>query len=413
MNKKCMDLRLIDKLFLLFTFFVNEDILLFGTINNNFFVNLRFAIQIILVAVLFIYTITNRIPVNKKRLNIYILFLIIILSSMFINRDFRSGYFYLLIIYLTCFLLTSLYSFDQIYSIFSKSMVIISAVSIIGFLIQLLIPSLLNCFPIIDNVNYHHFYFLGLTNVSFKYDSFIRNWGPFREPGVFQAFIIIAIIYCLFRNKKVNLFEIIILSLALITTFSTTGYIAFLLILLACLSSNKNSMNKEQVRIIYMVLILAIFGLIYMTFFTDLMYKQGYGSVFGKLFGAYESDSYSARKLSFLVNIRIFFENIICGKGITYVDTMFKYYAQHYYGILVNDNTNMLFIQLAKYGLPMFIYTIIRYCKTLSHAYNNGAFSKVIIVLSYFILMFGENLSYSVLINLPMFFIASDFYYKN
>lgn len=68
-----------------------------------------------------------------------------------------------------------------------------------------------------------------------------RNCGMFWEPGAFQGYIMLAFLFyindyqSLWREHKV---KCIILSLALLTTFSTTGYIAFLLyiayIILTC-----------------------------------------------------------------------------------------------------------------------------------------------------------------------------------
>lgn len=59
----------------------------------------------------------------------------------------------------------------------------------------------------------------------------IRNSGPFWEPGMFTVFITIALAINLFN--RVSLFNIqnVILLLANITTFSTTGYVATLILL--------------------------------------------------------------------------------------------------------------------------------------------------------------------------------------
>jgi hypothetical protein len=60
---------------------------------------------------------------------------------------------------------------------------------------------------------------------------FIRNPGPFHEPGAFAVFLIYGLIFNTlitgsFINKKNS-----ILSIALITTFSTAGYIAFIFLI--------------------------------------------------------------------------------------------------------------------------------------------------------------------------------------
>lgn len=58
-----------------------------------------------------------------------------------------------------------------------------------------------------------------------------RNSGFVWEPGAFGCFLIIAILFNFFRNKFKFDKKAIILIIGLITTFSTTDYIAFLLML--------------------------------------------------------------------------------------------------------------------------------------------------------------------------------------
>lgn len=413
MEQSNRKLRFTDKMFLFIAMFINEDILIFGTINNSILINIRLIIQVVLTFVLLIYMSINRIPLSKTKLKIFCTFSFFVILSMLFNIDFRPGYIFIIMIYLVCVLLTTLYTFDEIYAYFTRVMYVICIFSLFGYLMQALVPSVLNYFPVIENIDHRNFYFLGFTNVLFRYDSFLRNWGPFREPGVFQAFVIIALIYCLFREKKISLKKVVVFSLAIVTTFSTTGYIAYFLVLFACISARKNQMSKLQIRVMYIVIVLALVGLLYLTFATDIMYKQGYGSVFGKMFGAYENKSFSARKASIFVNIKMFLDNPIVGKGISYVDTMFMPLTTTMYGVQTYDNTNMLFIQLARYGFPMFLYTIYRYCKVLMNAFNFGFLCKGAIVCAYFVLLFGENFTYSIVINLPMFFMVSEVLFKN
>ena len=73
----------------------------------------------------------------------------------------------------------------------------------------------------------------------FVYNSFIhfekahilRNCGMFWEPGAFQGYIMLAFLFYIDDYKslwKTHKLKCIILSLALLTTFSTTGYIVYL-----------------------------------------------------------------------------------------------------------------------------------------------------------------------------------------
>ena len=56
--------------------------------------------------------------------------------------------------------------------------------------------------------------------------SIYRNPGPFHEPGAYAIFLILAIISEIFINKKLITKINIILIIALITTFSTAGFLA-------------------------------------------------------------------------------------------------------------------------------------------------------------------------------------------
>ena len=63
-------------------------------------------------------------------------------------------------------------------------------------------------------------------------DEFIRNSGPFWEPGAFSGFLIVALIFNLLIEQKIKTKKNILFILAIITTFSTTGYIAMFLLLI-------------------------------------------------------------------------------------------------------------------------------------------------------------------------------------
>jgi hypothetical protein len=60
-----------------------------------------------------------------------------------------------------------------------------------------------------------------------------RNSGPFWEPGAFAIFIIIALIFNLINDKTLWSKKNITLSITLLTTLSTTGFIAFFVLIMA------------------------------------------------------------------------------------------------------------------------------------------------------------------------------------
>lgn len=76
-------------------------------------------------------------------------------------------------------------------------------------------------------------------------DDNIRNAGPFWEPGMFTVFITFALALNLFSGKKLFSRDNLVLIVTNITTFSTTGYIAMLFLIVSYIFvKNKNIITK-------------------------------------------------------------------------------------------------------------------------------------------------------------------------
>lgn len=69
------------------------------------------------------------------------------------------------------------------------------------------------------------------TNFIFDSIGYSRNCGPFWEPGMFAVFLIIALFFNIFLLEKPNKYRSIILISALVTTFSTGGFMVALLLI--------------------------------------------------------------------------------------------------------------------------------------------------------------------------------------
>lgn len=61
--------------------------------------------------------------------------------------------------------------------------------------------------------------------------AFIRNPGPFHEPGAFAVFLIYGLVFNTIISGSIINKKNLVMSVALITTFSTAGYLAFLFLL--------------------------------------------------------------------------------------------------------------------------------------------------------------------------------------
>lgn len=384
------------KIIIIGLLFANEDVFIFGVWDNLVFRNVPTIIQLIGL----VYFIFN-IRYVKKDGNFLSLFFLsfIILFTCVVNCDLRFGYLFFVVLFINCFLCLNIYCLDDILELFYKVMYFISLYSLLFYCVRMLFPLLLKFFPVIRNVANIDFYFCGLCNVIINHGGLLRNYGPFREPGVFQMFIIIALTFGLFKRKKMVFSELICLIVALCTTFSTTGYIC-LFFLMTGFFFHKNSFNKY---IRHGVLIFVLIGAFYLTFYTDLLYKEGYGSVFGKMLGAYNSISMIAREASITVNLKMFLNKPIFGNGLTYVDNNFSFFAFQIYGLATKDNTNTLLIQLSRFGLMFALIYVVRFIVNLWNYFDINVVSKLCIIISFFALLCGENLSYSFMVSMFLF----------
>lgn len=83
----------------------------------------------------------------------------------------------------------------------------------------------------------------------------IRNSGPFYEPGMFAVFLNFALLLNIIRQKKLINIKNLILIITIITTFSTSGYIAFFLIVAGYF------LNFKQIKSIFFFIIISSFAL--------------------------------------------------------------------------------------------------------------------------------------------------------
>ena len=97
---------------------------------------------------------------------------------------------------------------------------------------------------ILTNIGGQRFYTWLVCSLPIEPGGIIRNFGFARVPGVFAIYIIIALIFETFINENSSVKRIIIFTITLITTFSTTGFIAFGFYLIAILFNSSNTKSK-------------------------------------------------------------------------------------------------------------------------------------------------------------------------
>ncbi len=99
-----------------------------------------------------------------------------------------------------------------------------------------------------------------------KIYTYYRNFGIFTEPGQFQIFINFGFIIELFYQKRPNWIRLGILGLALLTCYSTNGFLSAMLIFLAFFL-NKGSFESKRSQRIRIAMIIAVCAVILVLIF--------------------------------------------------------------------------------------------------------------------------------------------------
>lgn len=185
---------------------------------------------------------------------------------------------------------------------FLRMVYIFALISLVGFTFQVLFPNVIKLIlPRYDSnfsysiwiseSEYNSFHYKAWGRFFFSFDEmhFTKNAGIYSEPGCYQIILNSALFILLFLpqfgqeicdRKMIRYFTVI--SIALVTCQSTTGYIAYLVILLTYLLGRKAVTNKFQHRI--SIILICVGLLIVVEYYINGMNSLIYKSVLSKVF---------------------------------------------------------------------------------------------------------------------------------
>lgn len=242
---------------------------------------------------------------------------------------------------------------------------------------------------------YSFFYTWGWSSL------FTRNAGPYWEPGVFQAFIILAFMCLIYRldggNIKKRKSTILLFTVTQLTTQSTTGYIILTTLLFSHFSfiknilrvSKKNGSITKQKRIL-----VTVFSIIFVLMILCVIISSK--NIEEKL----NSSNASAviRQGDFMGGIALVKRAGLFGLGET--PTTLRIRAQ--FGISIN-NSNIVFYNIYTYGIIFGIYYFYFVFKGMLLFFNPpDKKRKFILAMVFLILYMSEGISF-----LPVFLTVS------
>lgn len=332
---------------------------------------------LILLIIISLFIVTNyknfKNILRDIRIKILMFLTILFLFPMFIKQDWQLMYFSILVCIYFAIFLTFILEYNKIIKYFTLIIVFLSIYSLIStYMFKWFVINDFISIPMIVNGANTEFYNFGFSYVLAKND-YIRNFGIFREPGVYQFFILLALYFTLFiikNEKRIKVLFATILAITMISTFSTNGVIEMLLLFIVYFFDKKIYLNKKIILSLIIIFSFLIVCLFFVINNKSTLYWTLW-SQFKKL--ANSNVSLLPRINSIFLNIKLFLSHIFIGNTIKAV-----LYA-------VNHNTSSTLILFAIYGV----------------------FVGIIHLISWVILIFNDNRKNIVNILLLIIFLMS------
>lgn len=325
--------------------------------------------------------------ISKTEFYFILMACVFCLLSQLINWDMSFAYEYKIGLMLLGFCIAERIRFEDFSAIYVNIITFIALFSLLVFLSVRLGFSWWTVLPLTNNGEYYSAFF-SVVPVNLAYRQ--RLFGPFWEPGAFQAYLNLAILFLLEseidRKKKIR--NTLILILALIFTFSTTGYIVLIIVFGIYLNSSGRSISPWQI----VVGTILIMGIIYVA---NNEYIQGV--VFNKIY--MQDSSLRIRLKGIEVYFNEWLKRPIFGNGVTssYNSTIEQFAMSDIYHNF-KGTTATTFREFASFGIVVGVLRLIMEFRFVKGMFSN----KLTVGLTFVMIMVvlnTEDFIYSLLFN--------------
>lgn len=333
--------------FFVFTaIYFSMDTLQFGTNQSSIFSTILYVSAPALAVIAFLYgwKINSWIS-SKAFLAVFGVCIMVLCTHFTTESTLNMKYFFLCAVLLQAFFVSTVVSAEQFKKAFTDVVSVLALVSVCGFLLRYIFPGIVNYLPTITNIAGYKYGNLLLTVIphDVMYVPF-RNYGIFREPGVYQFYLNLALVFLLNEPKKAESWRFYSILLAMLFTFSTAGYI-----LCAGVFAMYFFMGKLEIKVNTVVPVV-IGGLVLLFLFAKGILRAD-GAVFSKLFTS--NSSTNSRFGSIVVDFYLTLLKPVFGNGYEFVEDNFRMIARNTYGLKQMHNTNTVMKMLAVHGVFM------------------------------------------------------------
>jgi hypothetical protein len=339
--------------------YFSMDTLQFGTNKEEIFSTILYVSVPVLVVLAFAYGWWENKQLHVKALFVTVVMCILVVCTHFASeQELNMKYFFLCMVYLLAFFICTVIPVEDFKRAFVNVLSVLAAVSVFGFCLRYVYPGIVNHLPVLTNTADFKYGNLILTVIPHDviYVPF-RNYGIFREPGVYQFFLNLALIFLMEKPEFAKSWKFYVIMLAMVFTFSTAGYILCFAILLVYFL-----LDRVEIRIGTVVpVVLGVLGV-------GFLFSRGIikvdSNVFSKLFTS--NASTNSRFGSIAVDFYIALMNPVFGSGFEFVENNFAAIALDEFRLSQMHNTNTIMKMLAVHGFllpPLFLTGIALFCR--------------------------------------------------
>ena len=245
----------------------------------------------------------------------------IVMLPMIMKRDWQMMYLSILLCLMFAVFLTYFVSYKEVAKIYVVIIAVLAAYSVLATYGLRLIPdSGLLSVPVFSNTNNVEFYNFGLAFVSQSYVK-NRNFGIFREPGVYQYFLLLALFLNNFTVdwQKTSRCWLVngILAVTMLTTMATGGFVELGILAVILFFRKKLYRSRTACFVVAAGFIIGLIGVEMIIHQKGQLYWELYGMFVSKFLPGEESGI--DRVNSILTNAMYFIRNPFAGETVSEV----------------------------------------------------------------------------------------------
>ena len=257
---------------------------------------------------------------TDRRMIAMVIASVVILGPMLIKRDWQLMYFTILLYWFFAIFLTYFTTVQELGRCYVKIMTVLGVASLVGlFVLKPLVHAGVlpgNEFTSPGGWHMYNFWLTCVCNMNEHMDDTLRTFGIFREPGLYQIFLFVAIQlnnYSVQWKKEWQLWAVnAVLFASMLTTFATGGVLA-LGLYIVFLFFDKGYYKNRKLRILAILAVAAGTVVLAVAIAKNGTWAIELVWMIQKIFA--KSDSYTSRVDSVLMDAKLFLQSPLVGNG--------------------------------------------------------------------------------------------------